>query len=162
MKTKLSLLVIIGLALFGLTALAQTPSTETPGIEDKMAPILEPVKETGISLFQKIDAWRIHQESIWRAMKTEKETQIEERTTAMYDKVDNRVDRVLEGEQASLVQGAGDDFDGSIFLLKLYTAVLAVFVIVFSSKLLFFGIVGLVLFSFVYKLVVRLRHRDQF
>lgn len=136
-------------------ATSTTSATESP-LEEKIAPVLEPVKIFFINLYTTIDNWRVRQGDIWKSLKSEKEEQIAERSQAMDDQILERSEKVLREEQNTVVQGAGDDFDGSIFLLKLYVFVLGVFVIIFTYAWLFYLIFGFIVFNILRTLYIKL------
>jgi hypothetical protein len=121
----------------------------------------EKIKHWGISVYEKIDAWRIHQYDTWVAIKNEKRQQIKDQTNALDEHRDERVDKVLNEQQTSLVQGSGDEFKGSghVFLLKLYAGVLAVLTFIFSSRLVFYAILIFLVLTILSKLINMFRGR---
>jgi hypothetical protein len=147
------------------TKTAETKSVETTSadenapMEKEVAPYLEPVKKSALSIFDTIENWRLNQEKIWRAIRTEKEQEIDARNEIMDDKIMDRSEKVLNEEQSTVVTGAGNDFDGKILLLKLYTAVLSLFVVIFSSKALFCIILVLIVGMTLSSIIGRLRSR---
>lgn len=115
------------------------------------------------AIYQKVDAWRIHQSEIWTGIKNEKEAQIAAQTQEVDTNRDNRVNRILNEEQTTLFNGAGTDLkgDGNIFLLRLYSFALFLFVIVFTTPIIFYGIIILVTLAIVSKIIQKIRNPQQ-
>lgn len=118
----------------------------------------------GMSVYEKIDAWRASQLEIWRAIKLEKETQIAVITKDQEEKRSGRVEKLLEGEQDTLFQGSGSEVagTGNVFLLKLYSFVLFLFTIIFLSKVIFYGIAIFLVLTIIARIVNMFRHRQSY
>ncbi len=125
---------------------------------------LTKVREFALVQYEQVDAWRLTQRDVWEAIKSEKELQITEEKLVLNENRENRTDRVLNGEQVSIVNASGQDFEktGNVFLMKLYTALLTIFVIIFSSPIIFYGIILFFVLVFLNKLFVKLFRRQQF
>jgi hypothetical protein len=70
----------------------------------------------------------------------------------------DRTNRVLEGEQASVVQGSVKDFDGNIFLLKIYIAAISLFVLIFSYPIVFYAVVIFLILAIAHRIYERVRY----
>ncbi|HQV64792.1 MAG TPA: hypothetical protein PKZ56_00985, partial [Candidatus Paceibacterota bacterium] len=118
----------------------------------------------GMSVYEKIDAWRASQLEIWRAIKLEKETQIAVITKDQEEKRSGRVEKLLEGQQDTLFQGSGSEVagTGNVFLLKLYSFVLFLFTIIFLSKVIFYGIAIFLVLTIIARIVNMFRHRQSY
>lgn len=138
----------------------ETKLIDTQKVEDASADAVAKSKNWFTGVYQKIDAWRVQQATIWTAIKTEKETEITVRTQTVNDHRDDRVNRILNEEQITLFNGAGEDLkgDGNIFLLRLYAFALSIFVIIFTTPVIFYGIIIIVLLSIVHKIFQRVRN----
>lgn len=139
-------------------------ATTTSVVEKKAANIWIIVKAWGISVYEKVDAWRVQQSGIWRDIKAEKELQITSLSQTTEDNRNERVDNVLNGDQTTLFQGSGQDFKGSgnVFLLKLYVFALNVFLFVFTTPVIFYGIITIALLAILNKIVQKIRNPHDF
>lgn len=135
-----------------------TPKVEEAKVEAKG--VWNSIKNFGISIYEKVDTWRAAQLEIWKAIKMEKETQIAVITEDQDAKRSGRVDKLLDGQQDTLFQGSGSEVKGtgSVFLLKLYSFVLFLFVIIFSSKVIFYGIAIFLILTIIARIINKFRH----
>ncbi len=134
------------------------PKVEEAKVEAKG--IWNSIKNFGISIYEKADAWRAAQLEIWKAIKLEKETQIAVITEDQDIKRSGRVDKLLDGQQDTLFQGSGTEVQstGNVFLLKLYSFVLFLFVIIFSSRVIFYGIAIFLILTIIARIINKFRH----
>lgn len=118
------------------------------------------IKNWFINLYNKVDVWRASQGKIWTDIKNEKEAEVAARTQTVDENRDNRVNRILNEEQTTLFNGAGNDLkgDGNIFLLRLYTFALFIFVIIFTTPIIFYGIIILVIIAILNKIIQKIRN----
>lgn len=165
---------VLAMPVFSVHALSVTVDTKSKTTtEEEASPDLTEAKEkaadTGnkaknwaISVYEKIDAWRVKQHDVWLAIKAEKRQQIEDKTNALDDHRDERVEKVLDEEQTSLVQGSGDEIKGSgnVFLLKLYAGLLSVLTFIFASRLVFYAILVLLVIAILSRLWNMIRGRS--
>ncbi len=134
------------------------------GDRDFVQENLSKIKSFSLNQYEKIDVWRMTQVDTWKAIKTEKELQIIEGELELDDNRNERVDRVLNEEQVSLINNSGQDFEktGNVFLLKLYTALLGIFVFVFSTPVFFYGIILFIIIIIINKIFNQLFNRNNF
>ena len=132
----------------------------TEKVEEVSTGVWISVKNWFIGLYNKVDAWRMSQGKIWTDIKNEKEAEVAERTQTVDTNRDNRVNRILNEEQTSLFNGSGADLkgDGNIFLLRLYTFALFIFVIIFTTPIIFYGIIILVVIAILNKIIQKIRN----
>lgn len=176
--TGLSLITIISLVsinrVHAATAAVKTTTTVTTESKEKPAPIVDDktkevavekaagfwgkVKAFASNIYNKVDTWRKGQETTWRALKTEKQGEVKIRDAKMDQGLKDRENKVLEGEQASIVQGSVKDFDWHIFLLKIYIAALTVFVFIFAYPIAFYGVIIVIVFAILRRLYQRTRY----
>jgi len=174
----LSLITIISLvpvmSARAATATVKTTTTTTTESKEKKAPIVsEETKEVAVekatgfwdkvkafasNIYNKVDTWRKGQETTWRALKAEKQEEIKARDNKMDQGLKDRENKVLEGEQASIVQDSVKDFDWHIFLLKIYVAALTVFVFIFAYPVAFYGVIIVIVLSILRRLYQRTRY----
>lgn len=165
MKKTPFLIVALGLTLPSVFAFAQTKVNITATkVAETTQQVTTTVRDATMPWYKKIDAWRISQNETWKAIKTEKELQIAQGQQQLDDNRDNRVDRVLNEEQVSLVNNSGQDIQktGNVFLLKLYVALLSVFVIIFSYPLVFYTIIVFLIVSITSSLFNKIRNPHAF
>lgn len=145
-------------------ALSSDTATTTSVVAEKATNIWIVVKAWGVSVYEKVDAWRVQQSGIWRDIKAEKELQITSLSQTTENNRDERVDNVLNGDQATLFQGSGQDFKGSgnVFLLKLYVFALNIFLFVFTTPVIFYGIITIALLAIINKIVQKIRNPHDF
>ncbi len=103
---------------------------QTAVTRQKAAGIWNQVKLFFVDVYKTVDAWRVRQLDVWRAIKAEKEQQLADTESQFEQNKADRVDRVLEADQATLYNGVADDFNGNAFLLKVYAFGLSIFVII--------------------------------
>lgn len=165
MKKTTLFLIALGFVL-PLTLVFAQEKTDTviTKASEKTQQVTTVVRDTALPWYKKIDAWRISQNQTWKAIKTEKELQITQGQQQLDDNRDNRVDRVLNEEQVSLVNNSGKDIEetGNVFLLKLYVALLSVFGIIFSYPLVFYTIITFLIISIVSSLFHKIRNPHAF
>jgi hypothetical protein len=149
----------------GTTTASTTKTTDitlsTESSDDKKInpeEIKDSAKKISSSIFQKIDSWRANQSNIWSALKLEKQEEVKIRDAKMDQGLIDRTNRVLEGEQASVVQGSVKDFDANIFLLKIYIAIISLFVLIFSYPVVFYAVVILLILVVVHRIYERIRY----
>jgi hypothetical protein len=163
---KLSIFAILSVVILFpvMSVFAQTNVDTATKVSTTTQKVTTSVRDAAMPWYQKIDAWRVSQNETWKAIKSEKELQITQGQQQLDDNRDNRVDRVLNEEQASLVNGAGDDIGktGNVFLLKLYVALLTIFVIIFSYPLVFYTIIVFLIVSIISSLVNKIRNPHAF
>jgi len=139
-----------------------TEKAATKGEEAKVEAkgVWNSIKNFGFSIYEKVDAWRAAQLEIWKAIKMEKETQIAIITEDQDAKRSGRVEKLLDGQQDTLFQGSGSEVKGtgSVFLLKLYSFVLFLFVIIFSSRVIFYGIAIFLILTIIARIINKFRH----
>lgn len=165
MKKTSILIITLGLVLPVAFVFAQTKvDTTATKVSETTQRVTTTVRDTAMPWYKKIDAWRISQNQTWKAIKTEKELQITQGQQQLDDNRDNRVDRVLNEEQVSLVNNSGKDIEetGNVFLLKLYVALLSVFGIIFSYPLVFYTIITFLIISIVSSLFHKIRNPHAF
>jgi gas vesicle protein len=134
-----------------IVAIESTLSTEFQVVKEK-------TKMQKNRIMAIIEKWRKDQAEMWSSIKAEKQEQVAARDNAMDQGLLDRTNRVLEGEQVSLVQDSFEDFDGNIFLLKLYIAALSIFVAIFNQPVVFYTIgvvLGLGLISRIYRFIFK-------
>jgi hypothetical protein len=143
-----------------VTTTAVTTSQTESSDDKKINPdeIKDSAKTFGNSVFQKIDTWRAGQAQTWAALKTEKQEEVKIRDAKMDQGLVDRTNRVLEGEQASVVQGSVKDFDGNIFLLKIYIAAISLFVLIFSYPIVFYAVVIFLILAIAHRIYERVRY----
>lgn len=143
-----------------------TSSTSTiNSVDEKVAPVLEPVKNFFVNAYTVADTWRKEQEVLWKGIQETKRAEVARRESAMDAEILSRSDKVLAEQQSTVVQGAGDDFDGSIFILKVYVFVLSIFVFIFSHAWLFYLIFGILVYNIlrtIYEKIVDYRRTSDF
>ena len=142
------------------TAPVETTSQEP--ISANSSPLLNSTKGFFASLYAKMDAWRLSQLDIWKAIKAEKEEQIADTTAQGDKKRAERVDNVLDGKSTTVFQGSGSELsdNGNVFLLKLYSFALFIFVIIFSSPYIFYGIAIFLVLVIISRIINKIRHPD--
>jgi hypothetical protein len=128
-------------------SITEDSTSTTNSFDEKVAPILNPVKKFFLNSFSVVESWRTQQQNIWTGIKTNKRAEIAQREIRMDAEILGRSEKVLNEEQSTVVTGAGDDFDGSIFLLKIYVFVLSIFVFIFTYAWLFYIIAGIIVFN---------------
>ncbi len=158
MKNKFIFVIILGAVLLPSVGFAQTPESAAIVESDSESRIDTRAKNFFGHLYTTVDTWRENQEGIWREIKSEKEQEIATREAAMDQAKADRVDRVLEGDQTSMYNGGFNGFDWHILLLKLYNFALFIFTVIFSSRLLFFGILVLIIGAILIKIYDKIRH----
>lgn len=170
--TMITIITLVGFHnVFAATAVTKTTTTTTTtkatpivsdttktAVTEKATGFWDSVKAFGNKIYTAVDAWRAGQETSWRALRTSKQDEITTRNSAMDAGIQNRVDKVLAGEQASIVQGSVKDFDWHIFLLKLYVAALTVFVFIFAYPIAFYGIAIVVILLIIRQIYQRVRY----
>ncbi len=136
----------------------------TSQIEQKTESIWNSVRVWGISVYEKVDIWRVGQLGVWRDIKTEKELQINSLEQSVEENRDERVEKTLTGEQSTMFTGASEDFSGTgnSFLLKLYVVAINIFVFIFSTQIIFYGIILLVILSILNKIIQKIRNPHSF
>ncbi len=140
------------------------PATGTAAVKEKAKNIWTIVRAWGISVYEKVDAWRVQQSGIWRDIKAEKELQITSLSQTTEENRNERVDNVLNGDQGTLFQGSGQDFkgNGNVFLLKLYVFALNIFLFVFTTPIIFYGIITIALLAIINKIIQKIRNPHDF
>jgi hypothetical protein len=169
--TGLSIITIVSLATINhaqaATAVVKTTTAVTTESKESKTPIegsplpngfFTSVKIFASNIYNKVDTWRKGQETTWRALKTEKQEEVKARDAKMDQGLKDRENKVLEGEQASIVQGSVKDFDWHIFLIKIYIAALTVFVFIFAYPIAFYGVIIVIVFSILRRLYQRTRY----
>ncbi len=144
---------------------AQTePATGTAVVKEKAKNIWTIVRAWGISVYEKVDAWRAQQSGIWRDIKAEKELQITSLSQTTEENRNERVDNVINGDQGTLFQGSGQDFkgNGNVFLLKLYVFALNIFLFIFTTPVIFYGIITIALLAIINKIIQKIRNPHDF
>lgn len=146
------------------TVFAEGEISNAEKISETTQKISNSVRDTAMPWYKKIDTWRMSQNETWKALKIEKELQITQGEQELDQNRDNRVDKVLNEEQVSLVNNSGQDIQktGNVFLLKLYVALLSLFVIVFSYPVVFYVIIAIIIFSIISSLFNKIRHPHAF
>lgn len=111
-------------------------------------------KAWGTGVYNKIDGWRLSQLETWKAIKAEKEAQITAGTDQLDANRNQRVDNVLNEQAPSLTTGAGQDIGGNghVFLLKLYSFVIFLFIIILSTPVIFYGAIIIIIVSVLFKI----------
>lgn len=135
-----------------------TPETSSNSVKVNSGEVQTSTKAFGNSIFQKVDTWRAGQEKAWSALKLEKQEEVKVRDEKMDQGLVDRTNRVLEGEQASVVQGSVKDFDGNIFLLKIYIAAISLFVLIFSYPIVFYAVIIFLTLTIVHRIYQRVRY----
>lgn len=129
------------------TTIGTSATSATNSVDEKVAPFLDPVKRFFVNIFSVVEVWRTQQETIWTGIKVNKQAEIAQREIRMDNEILGRSEKVLNEQQSTVVQGAGDDFDGSIFLLKIYVFVLSIFVFIFTHSWLFYIIAIIIVYN---------------
>lgn len=137
---------------------------DTTTAKEKAKGIWAVIKAWGISVYEKIDAWRLSQAGIWRDIKSEKELQITSLSQITEENRNERVDNVLNGDQGTLFKGSSQDFKGSgnVFLLKLYVLALNIFLFIFTTPVIFFGIILIGVLAILNKVIQKIRNPHGF
>ena len=140
------------------------PATGTAVVKEKAKNIWTIVRAWGISVYEKVDAWRVQQSGIWRDIKAEKELQITSLSQTTEENRNERVDNVLNGDQGTLFQGSGQDFkgNGNVFLLRLYVFALNIFLFIFTTPVIFYGIITIALLAIINKIIQKIRNPHDF
>lgn len=135
-------------------------ATETVVIPEKAQGVWDSVKSFFLATYAKIDAWRVSQLAVWNGIKTEKETQIAVLVSTNEEKQSERINNVLEGESVTMFEGSGSELqgNGNIFLLKLYSFVLFLFIIIFSTPVIFYGIAIFLVLTIISRIINKIRH----
>lgn len=137
---------------------------DTTTVKEKAKGIWAVIKAWGISVYEKIDAWRLSQAGIWRDIKSEKELQITSLSQTTEENRNERVDNVLNGDQGTLFKGSSQDFKGTgnVFLLKLYVIALNIFLFIFTTPVIFYGIIIIAMLSVLNKVIQKIRNPHGF
>lgn len=137
-------------------------ATEPVVIPEKAQGAWNSVQSFFLATYAKIDAWRVSQLAVWNGIKTEKETQIAVLVSTNDDKRSERVDKVLDGENVTMFEGSGSELqgNGNVFLLKLYSFVLFLFIIIFSTPIIFYGIAIFLVLTIISRIINKIRHPE--
>lgn len=137
---------------------------DTTTAKEKAKNIWSIVKVWGISIYEKVDAWRLSQAGIWRDIKSEKELQITSLSQTTEENRNERVENTLNGEQGTLFKGSSQDFKGTgnVFLLKLYVIALNIFLFIFTTPVIFYGIIIIAMLSVLNKIIQKIRNPHGF
>jgi hypothetical protein len=75
-----------------------------------------------------------------------------------------RVENTLNGEQGTLFKGSSQDFKGTgnVFLLKLYVFALNIFLFIFTTPVIFYGIIIIGILSILNRIVQKIRNPHGF
>jgi hypothetical protein len=155
----------IPVIMYAQTSTATSATSGTAVVAEKVSPWLDSEKQFFVRIFLVVDVWRTQQQTIWVGIQDDKKAEIAQREIRMDNEILGRSEKVLNEEQSTVVQGAGDDFDGSIFLLKIYVFVLSVFVFIFTHAWMFYTIALLIIiniFRTIYEKIVDLRRTSAF
>jgi hypothetical protein len=137
---------------------------DTTVAKEKAKGIWAVIKAWGISVYEKINAWRLSQATIWRDIKSEKELQITSLSQTTEENRNERVENTLNGEQGTLFKGSSQDFKGTgnVFLLKLYVFALNIFLFIFTTPVIFYGIIIIGILSILNRIVQKIRNPHGF
>lgn len=135
-------------------------ATEPVVIPEKAQGVWNSVQSFFLSTYAKIDTWRVSQLAVWNGIKTEKETQIAVLVSTNEEKQSERINNVLKGESVTMFEGSGSELqgNGNIFLLKLYSFVLFLFIIIFSTPVIFYGIAIFLVLTIISRIINKIRH----
>ncbi len=166
---------VLGFIIVPFISFAQSSTISVSSTLDasSSAPLINETKKSpmdGVVLFFNrmitvTDTWRSEQEIIWKNVQEQKEKEVALREEKMDAEILSRSDQVLAEQQTTVIQGMGDDFDGSIFLLKVYIFVLSVFVYIFSTPWLFYLVFGILIYNIlrtIYEKIIDYRRTSDF
>ncbi len=144
--------------------LAETGDAVPEKVSVTTEKITTTVRDVATPWYKKIDSWRIFQKATWESLKQEKELRIAKNEQTLDNNRDDRVNAVLDEEKASIVVDSGKDINttGETFFLKLYVALLAVFVIIFSYPVVFYALVIFIIISVISSLINKIRNPHAF
>lgn len=148
----------------GSVSTTDKSTIDTTTAKEKAKNIWSIVKAWGISIYEKVDAWRLSQAGIWRDIKSEKELQITSLSQTTEENRNERVENTLNGEQGTLFKGSSQDFKGTgnVFLLKLYVIALNIFLFIFTTPVIFYGIIIIAMLSVLNKIIQKIRNPHGF
>ena len=164
-KKCIGSVILLTVFLVPLSAGALTEFSDTPTQENTAPTFIDSVKLFFLNGLATADAFRQEQESIWKNIQVKKQAEVAARQEAMDAEILSRSDKVLAEQQTTVIQGMGDDFDASIFLLKVYVFVLSVFVYIFSTPWLFYLVFGILIYNIlrtIYEKIIDYRRSSDF
>lgn len=164
-KKCIGSVILLTVFLVPLSAGALTEFSDTQPQENTTPTFIDSVKLFFMNAVKTVDAFREEQEGIWKNVQIKKQAEVALRQEAMDAEILSRSDNVLAEQQTTVIQGMGDDFDASIFLLKLYVFVLSVFVYIFSTPWLFYLVFGILIYNIIrtiYEKIIDYRRSSDF